>query len=161
MQKLYFILLGLFFLTQGNAQLNCKSVQGYAYIIVTIPGNMPVDDNGNPTADRLHKERFIYFITTCKLKPVINTVLYNSTVVKADAQSSYKKSFFATRRTDQKSLAIKPGKGKYLWKINIIENSSNPIPDKINTISVTGKIASKTFFVIIKEEIALKGPDTY
>ena len=123
MQKLYFILLGLFFLTQGNAQLNCKAVKGYAYIIVTIPGNMPVDDNGNPTADRLHKERFIYFITICKLKPVINTVLYNNTVVKADSQPSYEKSFFATRRTDQKTLLIKPGKGKYLWKINIIENS--------------------------------------
>ena len=76
-------------------------------------------------------------------------------------QPSAETSFTATKSTDQKSIRLKSTKGQYLWKLNIVEKNGMAIPDKNSSISVTGKIGAKTFFLIMKEEIELQGPETY
>ncbi len=161
MKKLYFILLGLFFLTNVNAQVNCKAIQGYAYSITTLPGILRVDENGIPFPVRVNKERLIYFFTSCKTKPTINKVLYSGTIVKADVDPTAEISFSAVKSSDQKNITLKPRKGNYLWKISIVENAGKPISEKNNTITVTGKIGSKPFFIIIKNEVELQGHETY
>ncbi|MCY7291810.1 MAG: hypothetical protein LH615_06460 [Ferruginibacter sp.] len=161
MKKLYFTLVGLFFLAGLQAQVNCKAVKGYAYSILTLPGTLRVDENGIPLPARVNKERFIYFITNCKTKPTINTVLYGKTIVRADVQPTAERAFSATKSNDQKRLFLTPGKGNYLWKIYVVEKNNKPIPDKNISISVTGKIGTKPFFIIMKEEIELQGPETY
>lgn len=161
MKKLYFTLLGLFFLVAVQAQVNCKAVKGYAFSILTMPGTIRVDENGTALPVKINKQRFIYFTTTCKTKPTINTVIYGKTVVRADVQPSAETSFTATKSTDQKSIRLKSTKGQYLWKLNIVEKNGMAIPDKNSSISVTGKIGAKTFFLIMKEEIELQGPETY
>jgi len=161
MKKLYFTLLGLFFLAGLQAQVNCKAVKGYAYSILTLPGTIRVNEHGTPLPARVNKERFIYFITNCKTKPTINTVLYGKTVVKTDVQPAAEIAFSATKSNDQKRILLKAGKGNYLWKLNVVEKNGKPIPDKNISITVTGKIGTKPFFIIIKEEIELQGPETY
>lgn len=161
MKKIYFILLGLFFLSSANAQLNCKAIQGYAYCITTIPGNLQVDENGVTLPVRLNKQRFIYFITSCKTIPTINRVLYGRTNVKTDLHPTLEASFSAVKKTDQENINLNPRKGTYLWKLDVIQNLSKFIADKNNTVTVTGKIGTKTFFLIIREETELQGHDTY
>ena len=161
MKKLYLTLLGLFFLVGLQAQVNCKAIKGYAYSLVTLPGTMPVDENGHQIPPRLNKERFIYIITNCKTTPTINNVLYGKTIAKTDAKPTAETSFTATKSNDQKAVLLKPTKGNYLWKISVLENNSKPIADKNSSISVTGKINKKPFFILMKEEIELQGPETY
>jgi hypothetical protein len=160
MKKLYFSLLGLFFLMGLKAQVNCKTVKGYAYSMITLPGILSVDENGVTIPPRINKERFIYFTTTCKIKPTINTVLYGKTIVKTDPTPTAETSFTATK-TDQKAILLRAAKGNYLWRISVMENNANPIANKISSISVTGKIDKKSFFILMKEEIELQGPETY
>ncbi len=161
MKKLYFTLLGLLFLTGLQAQVNCKAIKGYAYGMITLPGTLQVDENGNPVTPKIYKERFIYFFTTCKTKPIINTVLYGKTIVKADVQPSAETYFTAATSADQKVVRLKSSKGNYLWKINVVENNGKSIPEKNRSISVSGKIGAKPFLIIMKEEIELKGPEAY
>lgn len=160
MKKLYFTLLGLFFLSGLQAQVNCKAIKGHAFYIITLPGTMQVDENGNPVPPKINKERFIYFTTTCKTKPIINTVLYGKTVVRADEQPTAENSFTATK-TDKKSIRLKAFKGNYLWKINVVEKDGKAIPDKKMTITVSGKMGTKPFLIMMKEETQLQGPDSY
>ncbi len=161
MKKLYITLLGLFFLNVLQAQVNCKAIKGYAYSMITLPGTMQVDENGHPVTPKIYKERFIYFFTTCKTKPTINTVLYGKTVVKVDVQPSAETYFTATKSSDQKVVRLKSSKGNYLWKLNVVENNGKPIPEKNKSVSVSGKIGTKPFLIIMKEEIELQGPETY
>lgn len=161
MKKLYFILIGLFFLSHAIAQVNCKAIQGYAYSITTLPGTLRVDENGVPLPVRVNKERLIYFFTSCKIKPTINKVLYGKTIVKADVNPTAEVSFSAVKSSDQKSILLKPRRGSFLWKINIIENAGRQIPEINNVITVTGMIGAKRFFIVIKEEVELQGHETY
>ena len=161
MKKLYFTLIGLLFLFGLQAQVNCKALKGYAYSMVIMPGTLRVDENGTPLPVELHKERFIYFVTNCKTPPIINTVLYGKTVVRADEKPTKEIFFSAAKVNGQKTMLLKPGRGNYLWKLYVVPTDGKSIPNKNISITVSGKIGSKPFFIIIKEETELQGPETY
>ena len=161
MKKLYVTLLGLIFFTSIQAQVNCKAFKGYAYSILTLPGTVRVDENGNQLPARVNKQRFIYFTTNCKTVPTINTVSYGSTIVRADAQPAAEPFLSASKINEEKKILIKPAKGYYLWKINVVGKDGKSIPDKNSLITVKGAIGSKPFTIKIKEETELQGPETY
>ena len=161
MKKIYFILVGLFFLNTANGQLNCKAIQANAFFITSLPGTLMVDENGLPLPVRIRKERFIYFTTSCKLTPRITKVMYGKTIVKTEVQPSFETSFTAAKISNKKNILLKKGKGKFLWKIYVVENADNPIPDKSIAIFVRGKIGANPFLIAIKEEVELQGHDSY
>ena len=160
MQKLFFILIGIIFLSTAQAQKYCKP-GGYAFSILVQPGTIPVDENGNPLKRRINKERFIYIITPGKNKPTITSIVYGKTAVKWDLPGTAESEFSAVSENTQKTMNIKTSKGCFLWRINIHEVSTIGISENTNAINIKGITANKSFTILIYKETAIQGFDTY
>ena len=159
MQKLFYILIGIIFLSTAQAQKYCKP-SGYAFSILIQPGTIPVDENGIPLKRRINKERFIYILTVGNTKPVINTILYGKTDVKWDL-SKAEKEFSTVIENTQKTMKIKPSKGCSMWRINIQEILNQAITENSPTINIKGKIENKSFTLLLNKETAVQGFDSY
>ena len=160
MQKLFFILIGIIFLSTVQAQKYCKPC-GYAFSILIQPGTIPVDENDTPLKRRIMKERFIYIMAAGKVKPVINSISYGQTAVKGKLLPTAEKEFSAVHESTQKKLNILPVYASSMWRINIQEIAEYPILGMVLPIIIKGKMATKPFVILIYTETPLQGLDRY
>ena len=160
MHKLLFILIGLIFLNNTQAQKIYQPC-GYAFSILIEPGTLPVDENGVPMKRKIKKERFIYIVLSGKEKPSIKTISYNNIAVKWDVLNIAEKEYAAVNETTQKTMSIKPLKNGSMWRINIQEIDHRFIGTKAVPIIIKGDNGTKAFETIIGKETAVQGYETY
>ncbi len=155
MKKIISTLLVTFFIAITFAQKPCSILNASAFYSVVMPGNIQVDENGNPRKVKTNLLRTIFVSSNCNIAPDISKVLYDN----------ISPSFFIEKAKDEevKNLAddnnnkikLNVSKSSFLWKISIVESGGISLAEKPRTILILWKQKKKVVKLFIKKEAQL------
>lgn len=155
MKKLLLILVSSAFLLTGCAQTKTTIQNTYAFFRIFIPGNLPVDDNGNPLRGT-YPVRIIYIETRGPATPDIESVQHGDNMFDASVFAEEKVPVVVgTSKSTGKNVIITPRKGNKLWRVELtptteMRRSAN------NNITIMGKLSGKRFTRVISKETELE-----
>lgn len=154
----------LFFVTLSSyAQTKYGIKNIYAYYAQHLPGNIPVDDNGNSLYKGPDTLITVYIETTGqephwsnawrgnKVYSIVTTLIKQPTIEAGIRKSSNQK------------ILVSPAKGNCLWQLEFVPQESRMLPPqkmKPGEIILRGKYKSKTFLQKISRLIELRLPDS-
>jgi hypothetical protein len=150
----FVLLLSLFFFLNACSQTKTGIRKTYAFFQVSFPGNIPVDDNGNPMkgADTL---RFVYIETSGRQAPTISSAQYNNTTYSASVFPAEKVPVTAgTKKGSDQKIIIKPAAGNSLWRIELTPAGRTKSLQK--SMIIKGAVNGKPFTTTIKKEVELE-----
>jgi hypothetical protein len=157
---LFILLIALLFIT-GCAQRQYGYQKGLFYFKQKHPGNIMVDDNGQPinSTDTI---QFIYVEVKGTNEPAIEEVMHNGKSYAAAVFSASPSEFqIGIRKLDGKKEVLQPKEGNKIWKLELtpLENKTT-IKNNGPTI-IKGKLAGKPFLWRIHQTIELAADETY
>lgn len=161
MNKIISTLLLTFFITNVFAQKPCSILSANAFYSIVLPGNMPVDENGNQRKPKINKSRTIFISSNCNAAPVVSKVFYDN----------ISPAFFIEKVTDEevsglmddagnkiKLTAIKPS---FIWKIIIVAMGGVVVPENPSAITIQWKQKTKINKLVVKKEMQLAALPSY
>jgi hypothetical protein len=156
MKNLLLILsLSTSFVLTGCAQTKTSVQSTYAFFRTFIPGNLPVDDNGNPLRGP-YPVRIIYIETRGPATPQIESVQHGDNMFSASVFAEEKVPVVVgIGKASGKTVVINPRKGHKLWRIELTPTTEMR-RSASNKITVTGMLSGKKFTRIISKETELK-----
>ena len=160
----HFIIAISFFAIALSASCQSKSgiKKAYAFIEISNPGTIMMDDNGNPVKPNMIIHRFIYIENKGNTKPDIESVQYKNeilTVLVLPVNSSPEEA--GKKKMNGEKILLNPAKGNTLWKLEL-----QPLDPKkkINSASSVNKIIineikdRKHLKFIMDRDTELQGP---
>jgi hypothetical protein len=161
MKNLFIAFVSFFFLNICKAQTICKALNGMAYVTTSLPGMMPVDENGLPRKVEAIKTRTIYLVTSCDEMPQITSIKYGITKATFSITKDPKYSLLAGINLKGEKVIMCEATDNFLWKVDLDAASLKNLKSSNQKILIEGKIKKKAFKLTIKKEIALEGIPTY
>jgi hypothetical protein len=161
MNKFINTLLLLFFVTNTDAQKPCSILSANAFYSVVMPGNMPVDENGNPRKIKINKSRTIFISSNCNTAPVISKVIYDNVFAAFFIEKATNKEVSNLMDVANNRIKLNLSKSSFLWKITIVESNNISLPENPETISILWKQKTKVNKLVIKKEMQLATLPTY
>ncbi len=161
MKKLILFFVCTLFLNFCIAQKKCSVLNGMAYVTTILPGNIPVDENGNPRKLKENKMREIYLVTNCDVLPQIKAIKYGNRAAKFQITKWTKNSLQAGIDLQGEKVIMCEATDGYLWKIDLNSESLQSFVYTNQKIYIEGNIKKRPFKLIIKKETALQGMPTY
>ena len=160
MKKIFLLLIpALFFLGVSFAQRQCTVTKALAFYTMSHPGILPGDNTGRSI--RRNKLRFVYLLTSCKIKPVITSVTYGGVKVLASVNDDgpAKKAEVGSDNSGRPIILYAPA-GYYYWKTDVVEINSSPVPDSGKYL-LKGSVGKKSFTCIVYSEKEAEGLPVY
>lgn len=158
MRNLIFIITALLFMQLASAQKQCTVSKASAFFRTVPPGNIPVDENGNPRVMPENKERYIYLFSSCKSKPDIEELRYGNDRLNAGIAEGPQKSFFVGISSAGKKTILRAAPGYFIWKINVDGATAKRYPQKI---FIKGKVGLRPFALRLYGETELQIKEMY
>ena len=161
MKKIFSLLPALLFLNVSFGQKQCTVTKAIAFYTISQPGIMPRDENGMPMKGKRNKQRFIYLLTSCKIKPVITSVTYGGVKVLASVNDDgpAKKAEVGSDNSGRPIILHAPA-GYYYWKTDVVEINNSPVPDSGKYL-LKGSVGKKSFTCIVYSEKEVEGLPVY
>jgi hypothetical protein len=152
MNKIINTLWLLFFIPNVHAQKPCSIITANAFYSIVMPGNMQVDEIGQPVQQKLNKNRSLFISTNCKTTPLVSKVMYDSVpsiffIEKAKAEEVSNLMDYSNNK-----IKLKIATSGFLWKISIVESGSISIPEKPKKITILWKQKTKLYKLIVLNE---------
>jgi hypothetical protein len=148
------LLLFLFLFLNACSQTKSGIRKSYAFFQLSFPGNIPVDDNGNPMrgADTL---RFVYMECSGNKAPAISSVQYNNRMYDAAVFPAGKTPATpGIKKGSNEKVVLKPAAGNSLWRIELTPIERKAAPQK--GMIIKGALNGRPFTSTIKKEIELE-----
>jgi hypothetical protein len=161
MKKLISTLLVTFFIANTLAQKTCSILSVNAFYSIVMPGNIPVDENGNPLKLKVNKSRTIFISSNCNVKPIINKIIYDNISPAFFIQKAKHEEISNLKDDANNEIKLNISKSSFLWKIKIVESEGIPLPENPKTISIQWKQKTKANKLVIKKEVQLATLPTY
>lgn len=154
--RMLLLLICLSALFTACAQTKTGIQTTYAYFRVSTPGNIPVDEQGNPLK-RDDTVRVIYIESSGTAKPEIQSVQYPGKLYTASVFAEEKFPITVKKKDDQ-SLAIQPSvKTNKIWRVELTPAGPGKGP-RTNKIVLKGVRGGKAFSQVIASEAELASP---
>jgi hypothetical protein len=132
-----------------------------AFLMVKMPGNIPVDENGKSLFNGPDTLITIYIEISGK-EPEWKTAWYNNSSYAVSSSLISQTTYEAgTKKTDGKKVILKPAAGNKLWQLILQrDNDKIKIPQKIRSgeILLSGKYRDKNFLYKINSLFQLTTP---
>ena len=146
----------------GFAQIKSSIQKAYAFVAITLPGNIIADEQGNAMKPPLNISRFIYIETKGKIKPSIECVIYGSESCKVEisAVSDLPENLLINKNGNKK-IFLKPAAGNTLWRLDPIFPEGKKVngePSLYKKIILKEKKNGKKLKFTIDNEIELEAP---
>jgi len=160
------ILLALFtcfsFLCAG-AQNTEKIERAYAFYKVTMPGIMPVDENGQPREMPANIERFIYIECRGTQMPRVTEVLYNNTAFTATITGLKDGRILVGKKAENgQDVQLLAKKGNRFWMISLQPANNKPQPPQgSKQVIIKSRIGSKPYKFYLYKETQLETLPSY
>jgi hypothetical protein len=161
MNKIISTLLLLFFITNVFAQKPCSVLTANAFYSINMPGNMPVDENGNRRKIKPNLSRTIFISSNCNVTPTINKVIYDNISAPFFIEKAAVEEVSNLMDDANNKIKLSAGKSSFLWKVTIVPSGGVSIPEKPKTISIEWKQKNKVNKLAIKKEAQLATLPTY
>lgn len=152
MNKIISTLLLLFFITNVFAQKPCSILNATAFYSIVMPGNMQVDENGQPRKMKVNKNRTIYISTNCKTAPLISKVIYDAVSPSFFIEKAKVEEVSNLMDDVNNKIVLKVAKSSFLWKISIVESGGISIVENPKAIIILWKLKNKPINLFIKNE---------
>ncbi len=152
MKKIFSTLLLVFFITNVFAQKPCSVLSANAFYSIVMPGNMQVDENGQPRKRKVNKNRTIYISTNCKTAPSISKVMYDTVSSNFFIEKAKAEEVSSLMDDSNHKIILNVAKSSFLWKISIVESGGISIAENPKTIILLWKLKNKTSKILIKTE---------
>jgi len=154
----------LVFFTLLILTVSCANAQQYgivkahAFYRQTVAGNIPVDENGNPTDNGVRRHHLIYIETSNgKPLPQIQQVFIDGLPYSVQTiEASQNEVNLGKLRGQEKEVIIKKGSGNKLWQLVIAptENVTNDKPTASIVLSGQWKNKSFTYKITKVQQLA-------
>ena len=149
MKKIIHTLLLLFFIINTQAQKNCIVQNANAFYSIVMPGNMPVDENGNQRPLKVHKSRTIFISSNCALEPLISKVIYDNTNGPFFIEKANKEEIANLMDDMNNKIKLNAPKSSFLWKITVVETGGIVLPENPKKIVLQWKSKNKINMLFI------------
>jgi hypothetical protein len=156
MIRTFLTLTFLSLLFSACAQTRTGIQKAHAFFKVSIPGNIPVDEQGNPMK-RDDTVRVIYMECSGAAKPEINEVLYPGKAYTASVFEEKSSVQVGNENYNNSPLSVKPAKGNTLWRVELTPSGAKKTP-RTNKIIIKGARNGRTFSQVIEGETQLASP---
>jgi hypothetical protein len=161
MKKIISTLLLTFFIANTFAQKPCSVLTANAFYSIVMPGNMPVDENGNQRKIKPNLSRTIFISSNCNVAPVINKVLYDNISIPFFIEKAVNEEVSNLMDDANNKIKLSASKSSFLWKITVVPSGGISVPEKSKIISIEWKQKTKIIKLSIKKEIQLATFPTY
>jgi hypothetical protein len=161
MKKIISALLLLFFITNVFAQKTCSILSANAFYSVVMPGNMPVDKNGNPRKIKPNVSRTIFISSNCSASPVVSKIMYDNISAPFFIEKAKDDEVNNLMDDANNKIKLNTPKSNFLWKITVVLSGGISIPEKPKVISIEWKQKNKTYKLPVKKEAQLATLPTY
>ena len=161
MKKLVLAIAVLFSLNAAEAQRSCFITKGSAFYRIVMPGNIPVGPDGKPREMPVNEERFIYLLSSCKIKPAITSIMYGTNGVSAVVNEETEKTVTVGNDPSGKQILLHAPKGYFFRRLDITGTDSLPAESRPAKIWIRGTIANKKFSLYISKESRAEGMPAY
>jgi hypothetical protein len=136
----------------------------YAFSMMQMPGNIPVDENRKPVVRHREPLNFIYAETSGR--PIAwDRAWKNGITYHIDTSEITSFPFDAAEKNGSREhVLIKPARGNRLWELRLSATEKNqPPPQKIKTgqMLLRGKYGKTIFYRIISSQRMLEGYPVY
>jgi hypothetical protein len=155
----------MLFLLPACAQTQTILQKSQAFYTIKLPGNIMVDESGQPVNAGPRIERILYIEVSSKLQPQVEAVLYNGVTYNAsiflEDQSPVT---IGKLKTNGKTVLFQPRKGNRIWRIEVGEpTNGNAVikQNEVKKIEIRGNANGKRFSNIIMKETELQTFDAY
>lgn len=152
MKKIFSTLLLVFFITNVFAQKPCSVLSANAFYSIVMPGNMQVDENGQPRKRKVNKNRTIYISTNCKTAPSISKVMYDTVSSNFFIEKAKAEEVSSLMDDSNHKIILKVAKSSFLWKISIVESGGISITENPKSIILLWKLKNRQSKILIKTE---------
>lgn len=152
MKKIFSTIVLVFFITNLFAQKPCSVISANAFYSIVMPGNMQVDENGQPLKKKVNKNRTIFISTNCKTAPTISKVIYDTVSPSFFIEKAKAEEVSSLMDDANNKIILKIAKSSFLWKLSIVESGGISITENPKTIILLWKLKNKTSKILIKTE---------
>jgi hypothetical protein len=152
MKKIFSTIVLVFFITNLFAQKPCSVISANAFYSIVMPGNMQVDENGQPLKKKVNKNRTIFISTNCKTAPTISKVIYDTVSPSFFIEKAKAEEVLSLMDDANNKIILKIAKSSFLWKLSIVESGGISITENPKTIILLWKLKNKTSKILIKTE---------
>jgi hypothetical protein len=133
-----------------------------AFLTVSVPGTVMVDDKGNQVPPKLITERSVFIETNYKGKPKIDSVLYNGILFTSSVADKETTSLhIGIRKDNEQPVKLTKKKGNHIWQIYLQSPADHDITYAVKKIVVIGKLDKKVFRYSINAETELSALPRY
>ena len=127
MKSFYLFLFSSCFNFVAPAQNTCPVKRAYAFITVSMPGMIAVDEKGNPREAVPSMERCIYLECSGSRMPLIDQILYDNSAMKSTlSRINGSTIIVGKQRENGFELKLTCRKGYTLWKVEL-----NPVDQQL------------------------------
>ncbi len=161
MKKIINTLLLLFFITNIFAQKPCSILSANAFYSVVMPGNMPVDENGNPLKIKPNLSRTIFISSNCNITPIISKVSYDNIFPAFFIEKAKDEEVSNLMDDTNNKIKLNARKSSFLWKVTVVPSAGISVPEKPKKISIEWKQKNKIIKLVIQKEAQLATFPTY
>jgi hypothetical protein len=161
MKKIISTLLLFFFIANAFAQKPCSVLTANAFYSINMPGNMPVDENGNQRKVKPNLSRTIFISSNCNVAPTISKVMYDNISAPFFIEKAKDDEVNNLMDDANNKIKLNVSKSSFLWKITLVQSGGISIPEKAKTILIEWKQKTKTNILAIKKEAQLATLPTY
>jgi hypothetical protein len=161
MKKIISTLLLLFFITNVPAQKTCSILTANAFYSIVLPGNMRVDENGNPLKVKPNYSRTIFISSNCTDTPIVSKVMYDNVSPTFYIEKATNEELSNLMDDANNKIKLNAAKSSYQWKIIIVPSGGISLPEKPKIITIQWKQKTKVNRMILKKEAQLATFPTY
>jgi hypothetical protein len=154
----FFILILSFYGFISSAQSGYTIRKINAFYIVKMPGNIPVDENGNSLYKGTDTLLTVYIELSGKGPEWKTAWFQNVSYSVSSSLISLTPYEAGTKTSDGKKMILKPAAGNKLWQLTLQkENNTNKLPQKIKSgeILLSGKCLNKIIYTKIDSVVQL------
>jgi hypothetical protein len=142
-------------MTNVFAQKPCSILTANAFYSIILPGNMPVDENGNPRKIKPNLARTIFISSNCNITPVISKVIYDNTSIPFFIEKTTNEEVSNLMDDLNNKIKLNIPKSSFVWKITIVPSGDISVPEKPKIISIEWKQKTKVNKLVLKKEAQL------
>jgi hypothetical protein len=161
MKKIISTLLVSFFIAITFAQKPCSVLTANAFYSIVMPGNMPVDENGNQRKIKPNLSRTIFISNNCNVTPVINKVLYDNVSIPFFIEKAVTEEVSNLIDDANNKIKLNAAKSSFLWKVTVVPSAGISVPEKPKKILIEWKQKNKIIKLVIQKEAQLATFPTY
>lgn len=153
-RSIFILILSAFFLP-ACTQTKSSIRNSYAFFRMFIPGNLPVDDNGNPLHGP-YPVRIIYIETSGAATPKVESVQCGKWMFEGSVFAEEKVPVVVGKsKATGKDVVISPRKGNKLWRVELTPTTEIRLSPNKNIV-VRGVLGGRKFTRVISKETELE-----